>query len=85
MSDLHANYLGDLGFLLREQAITARDACVAASGTDDAAYQAGRVIAYYEVLSLLASQAEAFHLPLEDLRLDGFDPEEELLRGTPTA
>ena len=85
MSDIHANYLGDLGFLLREQATTARDASIAASGTDDAAFQAGRLMAYYEVLSLLVSQAEAFQLPLEALRLEGFDPEEELLRGTPTA
>ena len=85
MSDTHVNYLGDLGFLLREHAISARDDSVAAHGTDDAAYQAGRVMAYYEVMSLLVSQAEAFQLPLEALRLDGFDPDAELLCGTPTA
>ena len=85
MSDIHANYLADLGFLLRQQAIAARDASVAASGTEDAAYETGRVMAYHEVMSLVVSQAEAFQLPLKDLRLDGFDPEGDLLRGTPTA
>ena len=85
MSDTHANYLRDLGFLLREQAIAAKDASVAARGTEDAAYEAGRAMAYYEVMSLLVSQAEAFQLTSEDLRLDGFDADEELLRGTPMA
>ena len=36
-------------------------------------------MAYYEVITLLIAQAEAFGVPLEDLRLDGLDPESELL------
>jgi hypothetical protein len=36
-------------------------------------------MAYYEVLSLMQSQAEAFQLPLNDLALSGLDPDRDLL------
>ncbi len=79
MSDTHRNFLADCGYLLREDALAAKAAHVKARGTDDAAYEAGRAMAYYEVITLLIAQAEAFGLPVEDLRLDGLDPDRELL------
>ncbi len=36
-------------------------------------------MAYYEVLSLMQQQAEAFQLPLEALALEGLDPERDLI------
>ncbi|HEU0210458.1 MAG TPA: hypothetical protein VFQ78_15960, partial [Candidatus Udaeobacter sp.] len=63
------NYLFDLGYLLRERALEAKAAYQAAKGTDDEAFQAGHSIAYYEVMSLLISQAASFQLPIEDLHL----------------
>jgi hypothetical protein len=36
-------------------------------------------MAYYEVLSLMQQQAVAFDLPLQDLALDGLDPDRDLL------
>ena len=34
---------------------------------------------YYAVLSLMHQQAQAFAIPLEDLALDGLDPDRDLL------
>jgi hypothetical protein len=78
MADLHKNFMLDLGGLLREEALRARQAFRAAKGTGDEAYQSGRTMAYYEVLSLLVDQAKAFGLPIAELNLDGLDPESYL-------
>jgi hypothetical protein len=77
--DEHRLYLYDLGFLLREAAFEAKAAGEAARGSESESFQRGRAFAYYEVLSLLIAQAGAFDLPLEDLRLDGLDPDRDLL------
>jgi hypothetical protein len=36
-------------------------------------------MAFYEVLSLMQSQADAFAMPLESLSLEGIDPDKDLL------
>jgi hypothetical protein len=36
-------------------------------------------MAYYEVISLMQHQAEAFDLPLSDLALFGLDPDRDLI------
>jgi hypothetical protein len=79
MVDLHKNYLFDLGHLLREEALKARQAFQAEKGTPDAAFQSGRLMAYYEVLSLVISQAQSFNVPVADLHLSGLDPDRDLL------
>ncbi len=43
-------------------------------------FQAGRALAYTEVLSLMQSQADSFQIPREVLALDGFDPVSDLAR-----
>ena len=78
MTELHANYLRDLGHLLREQGEQAKEAAASASD-DDRPFQQGRLTAFYEVLSLMEQQAIAFDLPPRDLALDGFDAERDLL------
>jgi hypothetical protein len=39
----------------------------------------GRQVAYHEVMSLLVQQAESFQLPIEDLHLEGLDPDRDLI------
>jgi hypothetical protein len=73
-NETHANYLRDLGYLLRERG-EARKAAVSAGSE----FERGRQFAYFEVLDLMQHQAEAFGLPLVDLALDGLDPR-DLLR-----
>lgn len=79
MDKLHRNYLFDLDYLLREQALGAKQAAQAARGTSDESFQSGRLLAYYEVLSLLVNQARTFELPVEDLHLCGMEPDRDLL------
>lgn len=74
----HANYLRDLGYLVREAGEQAKKDAARASESDRL-FQQGRLMAYYEVLSLMQQQAEAFQLPLEELALDGFHAERDLI------
>jgi hypothetical protein len=74
MADKHALYLRDLGQILRDHAVEAREQ--AGDGTE---YEKGQQFAYYSVVSLMQQQAEAFGLPLQDLSLDGLDPERDVL------
>jgi hypothetical protein len=68
----------DLGRHIREAAEAAkREAGVAKD--DDRLFQRGRLMAYYEVVSLMQQQALAFDLPLGDLALDGLDPDHDLI------
>ena len=78
MSETHAHYLRDLGYLVREAAEKAK-ADAASATEEDRAFQNGRSMAYYEVASLMQQQAEAFGISLHDLALDGFDPDRDLL------
>jgi hypothetical protein len=75
----YQNYLSDLGHLLRAQAMEAKQSLAAARSSDREVFEAGRLTGYYEVLSLLISQATAFQLSLADLRLEGLDPDRDLL------
>jgi hypothetical protein len=45
VSDVHKNYLFDLGYLLRERAMEAKDSRDKARGTDEEAYESGRAMA----------------------------------------
>ena len=69
-----ANYLHDLGFILRELTLEATQQAAAARGTDAEEWQSGRSMAYWEVISLMQQQAEAFGLPFDQLAIDGLDP-----------
>lgn len=77
MGDTERDYLLDLGLILRESAVQARQRATEARGTPEEAYEEGRAMAYHEVASLLLKRAAAFGLPPEALRLEGFDPDRE--------
>jgi len=85
--DSCANYLRDLGYLLKEDALQAkRDSDDAkakwdkdpASG-EDAAFASGRSLAYWEVISLMQQQAWVFGIPLEEMSLADINPDKDLL------
>lgn len=75
MAAIHQNFLIDLGTLLRERAVAAHDM----AKRNPSEFQGGVAHGYYEVLSLIESQAEAFGLPLDDIGLKGFSVDDELL------
>jgi hypothetical protein len=80
MNELHHNYLFDTGYLLREMALEARESLREAKGTTNEDFQSGRLMAYYEVMSLLISQAQTFELPIDDLHMEGLNPDRGLLQ-----
>ena len=71
-------FLRDLGTLLKEKALSARQD--AAQGrAEDRDYKLGFLMAYHEVISLLKQQAEAFGIDVRALCLDDIDPDSDLL------
>ena len=79
MSETHKNYLHDLGAELRDRALKAKEQAETARGTSDEQFERGRAFAYYEVVSLMESEAKTFELPPEDLHLEGFDADRDLM------
>jgi len=63
----------DYKIILREVLSTARTAALLAHGKADA-FSRGQVTAYYDLLDVAATQAQAMDVPLLDLGLDAFDP-----------
>lgn len=78
-STTHANYLADLGDLLKREALRAKIQASEEVGKSDHQFALGRLMAYYEVVSLMLQQAEAFGIAASDICLQDFDPDRELL------
>lgn len=78
MSDSLSNFAFDLGGLLKEKAMAAKQSSMCAE-EPDRQFELGRLMAYYEVLSLITQQAQAFGLSPDTLGLGSFDPDSELL------
>ncbi|MDP1849813.1 MAG: hypothetical protein Q8K79_18650 [Solirubrobacteraceae bacterium] len=76
MGATRINYLRDLGFEIRSQAEAATK--YARNNLEDGFAQ-GVARGYYVVLSLMLDQANAFAIPPDSLRLEGLDPERDLL------
>jgi hypothetical protein len=51
----------------------------AEAGRSESVYDKGRHFAYYEVISLMVQQADAFGIDLALIGLEGVDPERDLL------
>jgi hypothetical protein len=77
--DTAANYLRDLGDLIKRAALNARAARDGSTGELDIQFNLGRLTAFHEVVSLMQQQAVAFDLDVADLSLDDIDPERDLL------
>ena len=75
----YENYLLDLGMLLKEDALAAKEAIDTLINHEERIHELGRVLAYYEVISLMQQQAMSFGIPLNLIGLEDFDPERKLL------
>lgn len=77
--NIAANYLRDLGDLVKRTAFAAKAEYDQAKGQDDERYMLGRLIALHEVVSLMQQQAASFGLDLAGIALEDIDPERDLL------
>jgi len=76
----YRNYLYDLGFLIKERALNAKKTREQEEkGSEGYMYESGRLMAFNEVVSIMQQQAEAFGIPLEELRLEDIDPDRDLV------
>ena len=75
MTNKYKNYLLDLGLLLKENATEAKQQ----QSTNKREFDEGYLLAYYEVITLMQQQADAFEIPLNELQLDHFDADQELM------
>jgi hypothetical protein len=86
MSELYKNYLSDLIFLLKEEALKNKklfeDKKLKTElnyDDPDLTYLSGKNFTYYEVLSLIQQQAEAFGIDPKEINLENFDADKDLL------
>ncbi len=64
----------------REQALAAKKQReVASVKSEEKSLQFGRTVAYAEVISAMQDYLRAFEIPFEEMSLQGFDPDAELL------
>ncbi len=76
----YKHYLYDLGNLLKTRALESRDERNSASkDSPDYRFEAGRLIAFNEVISILQQQAEGFGIPLNELQLEDIVPDRDLI------
>jgi hypothetical protein len=73
-----ANYLKDLGTLLREDAYAAKKARDNAGDESARQFEGGRLMAYNEVISTMQSQAIAFGLTHDEVGLGGIQTDRDL-------
>jgi len=72
-------YMRDLSFVLKQDAREARAQHLAATTPEVKSFEAGRSMAYYEVIYTMQQQAIAFNIPFEVLNLADIDPDKDLL------
>jgi len=72
---VYQNYLKDLGSLIKESAMEAKQQSL----EKDTDFSVGYMAGFHRVVSLMQQQAEAFDLPLEEIGLDGIDADEDLV------
>lgn len=76
-SKKYQRYLGDLGQLVKEYALEAKEQAEGKTGEDRFFYM-GIVFGYMNVINLMQHEARAFEIGLDELRLDDIDPERNL-------
>ncbi len=70
-----ANYLLDLGSLVKEKATEAQNR----KKQNCEPYDIGYLMAWHEIVSLMQCQAALFGIELSQIGLEGVDPERDLL------
>ncbi len=71
---IYQNYLKDLGILLKDYALEAKQQADH-KGTE---FSIGYLAGYHRIISLMQQQAEAFDIPFEEIGLDRIDADEDL-------
>ena len=74
----YAQYLRDLGALVKEYALEAKEDFNNSKGTDSEDYKSGYLMGYHRLITLMHQQAEAFDIPLKEINLQDID-ENDLL------
>ncbi|WP_328189684.1 hypothetical protein [Marinobacter sp. OP 3.4] len=77
--DQYGNYLHDLGVLIKEKALDAKVSKERSIGQESAGYDLGYLMAFYEVVSLMKQQADAFGIDPDQMGLGDIDPDIDLL------
>jgi hypothetical protein len=75
VDEKYKNYLLDLGHLIREKALEAKNE----NDENGSDFQSGIRMAFYDVVSLMRDQAFVFEIPLDELGLAGLNPDVDLL------
>lgn len=78
-SEPFRSFLRDFGLLIRESALDAKSEYALAKDAEDEDIKLGRLMAFYDILSLMQQQLNAFELTDEAGGLEGFDAERDLL------
>lgn len=78
-TDQLANFLSDVGLLLKEQALAAKVERDAATDEAQRNFAQGRLFGYLEVLSLLQQELDAFGIDRGQMQLADIEPERDLL------
>ena len=74
----YALYLRDLGTLVKEDALEAKEDYLKSKGTDSEEFKSGIFMGYHHFITLMQRQAEAFDIPLKEINLQDID-ENDLL------
>ncbi len=77
-SDTYLDYLVATNELLLEFAREARGKLDATRGTEEGEFNAGYVMGFHRVISLMQQQAEAFGIDLDVVGLKDIDPNRDL-------
>jgi len=81
--ELLLNYFSDLMVLIKDMAFESkREMTEKFNGNfdnPDYIFYRGKTNGYYEMISLMQQQAEAFGIPLKDLNLDDIDADKDLM------
>jgi hypothetical protein len=78
-NEVYRNYLLDLGTLFKEEALSAKQELDQHRDAADKDYYIGQLIAWHTVISVMQQQASSFNIPLAEIKLDGIEPERDLL------
>jgi hypothetical protein len=73
------NFLQDFSMLIIEEALEAKRARNKSENEKDRLFEAGKLLAYHSVLSLLQHQAKVFRIPLKSIGLADVVPERDFV------
>lgn len=72
--DVLESYCHDMGHLIREMALKAKQDYL----SKDTDFAAGYMAGFHRIVSVMQQQCVAFGIPLEKVQLDGIDPDTDL-------